>query len=220
MLHKITRAIVLLAVATLLLAAAGLALPSLITRAYAGDRLFTVETAPARRVAIVFGAGLNRRGGPSAVLRDRIRTAIELYETGKVQVLLMSGDNSSAFHDEPTAMKEYALQQGVPESAIATDFAGHSTYDTCYRAGEIFGLSEAILVTQAFHLPRAIFTCSLLGTNAVGVPAHESRYWEGGLAFWTAREVPATLAAFRDIFFSRPQHARGDAESTIPLEVR
>jgi SanA protein len=154
------------------------------------------------------------------VLRDRIRTAAELFFTGKVDVLLMSGDNSDINYDEPTAMKEYALSLGVPEENIVLDFAGRRTYDTCYRARAIFGVEEAFLVTQAFHLPRALFTCNILGVNAVGVAAYESRYWEGAMEYWTMREYPATATAFWDIFFARPEPILGNPQPIFPLEAQ
>jgi len=186
--------------------------PQWLARGYAEPRLATVDGTSPRPVAIVFGAGLTRSGNASAVLRDRIRTAAELYFTGKVEVLLMSGDNSDVYYDEPTAMKEYALTLGIPEEAIVLDFAGRRTYDTCYRARAIFGVSDAILITQAYHLPRALFTCNMLGISAVGVPAQESRYWRGAIEFWTMREYPATAAAFWDVFFARPEPILGNPE--------
>ena len=194
--------------------------PQWLARGYAEPRITTVDGASPRPAAIVFGAGLTRSGNASAVLRDRIRTAAELFFTGKVDVLLMSGDNSDINYDEPTAMKEYALSLGVPEENIVLDFAGRRTYDTCYRARAIFGVEEAFLVTQAFHLPRALFTCNMLGVNAVGVAAYESRYWEGAMEFWTVREYPATATAFWDIFIARPEPVLGNPEPIFSLEMQ
>lgn len=195
-------------------------LPQTLARSYAQSRITTLETTPARTVAIVFGAGLTRSGNASAVLRDRIRAAADLYFAGKVQKLLMSGDNSNEYYDEPTAMKEYALSLGIPETDIVLDFAGRRTYDTCYRARAIFGLTEAILVTQAYHLPRALLTCNVLGVNATGYPAYESRYWEGAMEYWTMREYPATATAFWDIFFAHPQPILGQPEPITPLDAQ
>jgi vancomycin permeability regulator SanA len=194
--------------------------PQWLARGYAQAKITTVESTPSRPVAIVFGAGLNRSGNASTVLRDRIRTAAELYFAGKADVLLMSGDNSDVYYDEPSAMKDYALGLGIPEEAIVLDFAGQRTYDTCYRARAIFGVEQAILVTQAYHLPRALFTCNLLGVNAIGTPAQESRYWNGALEFWTIREYPATTAAFWDVFFAQPQPILGTPEPIFPLEAQ
>ena len=116
-----------------------------------------------RPVVIVFGAGLRRDGTPTTVLRDRVETAAELYRQGKVEKLLMSGDNRFVDYNEPEAMRQYALQLGIPDEDIVLDYAGRRTYDTCYRAGAIFGVKKVILVTQLFHLPRAIY----LATNSV-----------------------------------------------------
>ena len=135
----------------------------IIINLYARPHIYPASQAPARRVAIVFGAGLQWDGTPSPVLRDRITTASDLYFNGKVEKILMSGDNRFVDYNEPGAMLNYALDLGVPREDIVLDFAGRRTYDTCYRARAIFGVTDAVLVTQAFHLPRAVFTCNSLG---------------------------------------------------------
>jgi len=194
--------------------------PQLLTRLFFQDQLYSVADAPARRVAIVFGAGLRWDGTPSAVLRDRVRTASELYFAGKADVLLMSGDNRFEDYNEPAAMKAFALSLGVPEEAIVLDFAGRRTYDTCYRARAIFGVTDAILVTQKFHLPRALYTCNALGVSAVGVVAQQSRYWRGALGLWTVREFLATTVAFWDVYVARPVPVLGNPEPIFPLEAQ
>jgi SanA protein len=135
-----------------------LGVPRLITGIYSNSRIFSVSDAKPERAAIVFGAGLRRDGTPTTILRDRVETAAALYKEGKVRKLLFSGDNSQLDYNEPGAMKEYALQMGIPEDDIVLDYAGRRTYDTCYRAKVIFGLDQALLVTQPYHLPRAVFT--------------------------------------------------------------
>lgn len=194
--------------------------PRMLTRWYAGARLFSPESAPQDRVAIVFGAGLWRDGSPSPVLRDRVSTAAGLYFSGKVEKLLMSGDNSSQFHDEPGAMREYALGLGIPDEDIILDYAGRRTYDTCYRARDIFNLESAILVTQAFHLPRALYTCNMLGVPAVGVPADQRQYRRSSLAFWNLRETIATAVALWQVHISQPQPILGDSEPIFPQEAQ
>ncbi|MCJ7551260.1 MAG: YdcF family protein, partial [Anaerolineae bacterium] len=114
---------------------------------------------PERSVAIVFGAGYWSNGVLSTILRERLDAAIELYEAGKVQKLLFSGDNQVVDYSEPAKMLEYALSQGVPREDIVLDHAGRRTYDTCYRARDIFAVTDATLVTQRYHLPRALETC-------------------------------------------------------------
>lgn len=197
-------------IALTLLVGAIVALPRAITALYAWPRLFAAAESPARRAAIVFGAGLRRDGGPTPVLRDRVKTAAQLYFDGKVEKLLMSGDNSRESYNEPQAMRDYAVSLGVPAGAIVLDYAGRRTYDTCYRAKAIFGLEDAILVTQAFHLPRALYTCNNLGVKAVGVPADLGTY--GAEWFWRVRELPATLQAMLDVHLTRPRPILGDPE--------
>lgn len=189
-----------------------LGIPNLIAEWYARARQFQVEQAPSAPVAIVFGAGLTRDGQPTPVLRDRVATAVELYFDGKVQKILMSGDNRFVDYNEPGAMKRYALSLGVPEADIVLDYAGRRTYDTCYRARHIFGVREAILVTQRFHLPRAIFTCNGLGVDSVGVIADQRTYSQYAHRFWRIREIPATAMAFVDVFITRPLPVLGEPE--------
>jgi len=196
------------------------AIPRLITAVYAWQRVISVENAPNRRIAIVFGAGLMRDGSPTAVLRDRVVTATRLYFDGKVEKLLMSGDNSEIFYNEPGAMKDYAISLGVPEEDIVLDYAGRRTYDTCYRARDIFGVREAILVTQGFHLPRALYTCNKLGVSAVGVPADLQRYLRRARLFWGLRELPATVRAVWEVHVSRPQPILGNPEPIFPTKAQ
>jgi SanA protein len=187
-------------------------LPRLITGLYARPLTYPVEEAPDRKVAIVFGAGLRRDGSPTPVLRDRVEAAAQLYFSGKVEKLLMSGDNRFIYYNEPGSMRLYALELGIPEEAIVMDFAGRRTYDTCYRAKEIFKVNEAVLVTQGFHLPRALYTCNRLGLDAVGISADLRRYRNRSLLFWHIREIPATLVALWEVNFSRPVPVLGEPE--------
>lgn len=128
----------------------------------------------------------------------------------------MSGDNSTANYNEPAAMQAYAIELGVPEAAIVLDYAGQRTYDTCYRAREIFGVNEAVLVTQQFHLPRALYLCNALGVEAVGVPADLREYRKRSLFFWNLRETPATLVALWEAHITRPQPILGNPEPIFP----
>jgi len=191
-------------------------LPRFITFWYARKRVHTVETASAQKVAIVFGAGLWHDGTPTPVLKDRVSTAADLYFSGKVEKLLMSGDNRFVEYNEPGAMKDYAMQLGVPAEDIVLDYAGRRTYDTCYRAGYIFDLQEAILVTQQFHLPRTIYICNKLGVAATGVVADKRVYSRGDALYWQIRELPATLVAFLQVHITRPIPVLGDPEPIFP----
>ena len=133
------------------------------------------EAFPNRSVAIILGAGVKPSGEPLPILKARIETGVDLYKAGKVKKLLMSGDNSSLHHDEPSAMKEYAVALGVPEKDIVMDPYGLNTYDTCYRAKRVYGIKDALIVSQGYHIPRVVYTCRQLGIDAVGVGT--SRYF-------------------------------------------
>jgi SanA protein len=194
----------------------GLLLPRLITTVYAWSRIYHVSSAPTARVAIVFGAGLTRSGLPTPVLRDRVETAAALYRAGKVEKLLLSGDSQLHGYSEPDAMREYALSLGVPASALVLDYAGLRTYDTCYRARAIFGLDSALLVTQDWHLPRALFTCNALGLKAAGVEAVNRHYWPVMLMIWNLREQVATAGALVDLYVSHPAPMLGSPEPIFP----
>ncbi|MBV6395322.1 MAG: hypothetical protein HFACDABA_00897 [Anaerolineales bacterium] len=199
-----------------LLGFAGLLLPRFILLLYGKARTFSVESVPARRAAIVFGAGLWRDGSPTPVLQDRVRTAANLYFAGKVEKLLMSGDNRFVEYNEPEAMRQFALSLGVPEEDIVLDYAGRRTYDTCYRAREIFRLDSVILVTQDFHLPRALYLCNMLGVEAVGVPADIQYYRKISRAIWHLRETLATFGAITDVMYAKPVPVLGDPEPIFP----
>lgn len=190
----------------------GVILPRVITSLYSINKIHQKENAPRERVAVVFGAGLRRDGTPTPILRDRVETAADLYFSGTVKKLLMSGDNRFADYNEPGSMRDYAISLGVPADAIVLDYAGRRTYDTCYRAKAIFGVENAILVTQKFHLPRALFICNVLGVQATGVEANNRQYWRGSLLIWNFREQLATVGAFLDVFINNPTPVLGQPE--------
>lgn len=192
------------------LVTAGLLAPRLYTELMYRTHITTAEAAPQQRVAIVFGAGLWRDGRPAPVLYDRVTTAVALYQQGKVQKLLLSGDNRFEDYNEPQAMRQTALDLGVPDEALVLDYAGRSTYDTCYRAQAIFGVTEALLVTQNFHLPRALFVCDALGINAQGVLADQRTYRRSSLAYWNFREIFATANAWWDVTVAHPTPVLGE----------
>jgi SanA protein len=212
MLKRIFRFVGRLALALGALGLLGMLLPRLITTIYTKHRIYQKDEAPRERLAIVFGAGLRRDGTPTPILRDRVETAASLYISGKVEKLLMSGDNSFLYYNEPEAMRQYAISLGVPDHAIAMDYAGRRTYDTCYRAKAIFGMESALLVTQKFHLPRALFLCNALGLDAYGVEANNRNYWRGSLFIWNFREQLATVGAFLDVYVNSPMPVLGEPE--------
>jgi vancomycin permeability regulator SanA len=151
-----------------------LALSHFVQQRYA-DRILPREGAPKAPMALVFGAGLAPGGVPSAVLAQRLDTAIALWREKKVDAVLVSGDNSDRFHDETRAMRRYLLERGVPERVVLGDDSGLSTYDSCVRAHDVFGMRRALLVTQRFHLPRALYIANSVGMDAWGVAADEGR---------------------------------------------
>jgi SanA protein len=199
--------------------AAVLILARAVTSLVAWNKTYGESDVPARRVAIVFGAGLTRSGEATPVLKDRVETGARLYFAGKAEKLLMSGDNRFVEYNEPEAMRQVALSLGVPDQDIVLDYAGRRTYDSCYRAKKIFGVSEAILVTQKFHLARALFLCNALGLDGVGVEANNRAYLKRSLLFWNLRELPATLTAFADVL-TRPEPVLGKPEPIFPENVQ
>lgn len=169
---------------------------------WATSYTYRADEAPARRVAIVFGARVYSSGRPSAMLADRVAAAADLYHAGTVDALLVTGDNSTEDYNEPAAMREYALSLGVPDDAIVLDYGGRRTYDSCYRARHIFMVEDAVVVTQQFHLPRTLLTCRALGIDAVGVAADYQRpsgYSRVSLNYSRTREIPATVVALLDV---------------------
>ena len=193
-----------------------LAVPRLVTEIYTHGKVYPASEVPARRVAIVFGAGLWRDGSPTPILADRVTAAANLYFAGKVEKLLMSGDNRFVEYNEPEAMRQLALSLGVPYEAIVLDYAGRRTYDTCYRAQYIFGVTEAILVTQAFHMPRAIYLCNHLGVDSIGVGSDLRVYRRYSLFVWNVRELLATTAALWDVHIGHPLPVLGEREPIFP----
>jgi len=144
---------------------------------------------------LVLGAGLQPDGSPSLMLRERIDMGIRLYGSGAAPKLLMSGDHGRADHDEVNAMKDAALAAGIPSEDVFMDHAGFSTYDSLYRAEAIFGAERLLIVTQSYHLPRALYIASRLGLEAVGIPCDTRRY-----AGQLHRDIRELLARDKDFF--------------------
>ena len=161
----------------------------------------TIDTVPETHTAIVLGASVKGNGHLSTILEDRVETAYRLYQKGKVKRLLLSGDNGSKYYDEPTAMKAYLVNKGVPEAHIYLDYAGFDTYDSMYRAQAIFDVKDAIIVTQNFHLPRALYITQQLNLNYKGyvsdlhVFSHESSNKK--------RELLANVKAFMELIYKK-----------------
>ncbi|MCX5382630.1 vancomycin high temperature exclusion protein [Streptomyces sp. NBC_00083] len=161
-----------------------------------GGRIGTVDDAPAAGVAVVFGAGL-WKGEPSPYLAGRLDAAVRLYRAGKVKAVLVTGDNSRTDYDEPDAMRGYLVRHGVPGTRVVADFAGFDTWDSCVRAKKVFGVDRAVLVSQGFHIRRAVALCEAAGVRSYGVgvdAAHDVTWYYGG-----TREVFAAGKALLDV---------------------
>jgi len=140
---------------------------------------------------LVLGARVWDDGSPSAMLEDRLIVGVDLYQAGISDRLLMSGDHSRVDYDEVNAMKDYAKAAGVPSSHIFMDHAGFSTYESLYRARDIFGVKKVVIVSQGYHLYRAIYTARALGLEAWGVPSDLRNY--PGMPYYEFREKIARI---------------------------
>ncbi|WP_371495465.1 YdcF family protein [Kitasatospora sp. NBC_00374] len=186
--------------------------PSTWLRLDDGGRVGSVGSAPSAPVAVVFGAGLFE-GEPSPYLAHRLDAALALYQQHKVQAILVTGDNGSKDYDEPDAMRHYLIQRGVPEVRVVGDYAGFDTWDSCTRARQIFGVDRAVLVSQTFHVRRALALCEAAGIDsyAVGVDeGHNATWYYGGL-----REIPGAGKALLDAWLRPDPQFLGPHEAGV-----
>ena len=160
---------------------------------------------------IVLGAGI-WGDKPSPMLQDRLDEAIKLYENDKSPKIIMSGDHGQESYDEVNIMKEYAIKKGVPSEDIFMDHAGFSTYESIYRAKSIFKVKKAIIVTQEYHLYRALYIANSLGLEAIGVGADPRKY--SGQTFREIREILARDKDFIQVLFKIKPTYLGE---TIPV---
>ncbi|GAB7108206.1 ElyC/SanA/YdcF family protein [Streptomyces phaeofaciens JCM 4814] len=175
-------------------------------------RLGTTDDAPRTEVAVVFGAGL-WEGEPSPYLAHRLDAAARLYGQGRVEVVLVTGDNSREDYDEPDAMRAYLTRHGVPDARIVSDYAGFDTWDSCVRAKKIFGVDKAVLISQGFHIRRAVALCEAAGVESYGVGVdakHDVTWYYGG-----AREVLAAGKAALDAVFEPDPRFLGPREPGV-----
>lgn len=142
---------------------------------------------------VVLGCQVRSDGTPSHMLEDRLKRGVALYDAGAAPKLLMSGDHGRVTYDEVNTMKQYAVDADVPSADVFMDHAGFSTYETVYRAKEIFGADKILIVTQQYHLYRALYIAKALGIEAYGVAA-DYRQYSGQLA----RDVREVLARVKD----------------------
>ncbi|MEV7995469.1 ElyC/SanA/YdcF family protein [Streptomyces sp. NPDC086077] len=176
------------------------------------DRLRTTADAPRTEVAVVFGAGL-WNGEPSPYLAHRLDAAAELYRAGRVKAVLVTGDNSREDYDEPDAMRAYLTRHGVPDTRIVSDYAGFDTWDSCVRARKIFGVDEAVLISQGFHIRRAVALCEAAGVASYGVGVderHDATWYYGGV-----REILAAGKGALDVAFKPDPRFLGPREPGV-----
>ena len=160
----------------------------------------------------MLGCLVNDGGVPSDMLHDRLRQSVELYKMGAAPKLLMSGDHGREYYDEVDAMKIYAVGQGIASEHVFMDHAGFSTYESMYRAKEIFGVKKVIIVTQEYHLYRAVYIARSLGLDAYGVTSDYDRYY--GQFRRDVREVLARVKDFGTSIFKPEPTYLGE---TIPI---
>ena len=158
----------------------------------------------------MLGAGV-KDGKPTPILKDRLDKGIELYKNGYAKKIIMSGDHGTSEYDEVNVMKQYAIEEGVPSSDIFMDHAGFSTYDSVYRAKEIFGVKHMMIVSQKYHLYRALYLANSLKVDAVGVPAEDITY--NGAAYREFREILARNKDFVKGLLAPPSTYLGDTIS-------
>ncbi|MGB5943545.1 MAG: ElyC/SanA/YdcF family protein [Leeuwenhoekiella sp.] len=194
------------AAALTLLFVAGLAL---YIKHYSEPYIFdSKEEVPKTYTALVLGASVKSNGQLSTMLRDRVQSTLLLYRAGKVQRFLLSGDNGTTFYNEPQAMKNYLLEHNVPEKDIFLDFAGFDTYDSVYRASYIFEVDHAIIITQQFHLKRAVYIARKMGLNYYGYEADRRDYPSktiNGL-----RELIANVKAWAELLVEKEPYFKGE----------
>ncbi|MFF1272891.1 vancomycin high temperature exclusion protein [Streptomyces marokkonensis] len=200
--RRLVRAVVAVCVLALL--------PATWLRLTTGNRLRAAADVPRTDVAVVFGAGL-WDGEPSPYLAHRLDAAAELYRAGRIEVVLVTGDNSREDYDEPDAMRAYLTRHGVPDARIVSDYAGFDTWDSCVRAKRIFGVDRAVLISQGFHIRRAVALCEAAGVSSHGVGVgepHDATWYYGGVREVVAAGKAALDAAFRpDPRFLGPREA-------------
>lgn len=181
----------------------------------AGNKILTPEEAAQLAdvdCIVVLGCYVHDDGTPSHMLEDRLKRSVELYQLGIAEKLLMSGDHGRTNYDEVAAMKSYAVGQGIASEDVFMDHAGFSTYESMYRAKEIFGTQKIVIVTQKYHLYRAIYIARQLGINAYGVAADYRDY--SGQFMRDVREILARVKDFAVCLFKPEPTYLGDA---IPI---
>lgn len=167
----------------------------------------SIRRFPKNDVGIIFGAGI-RGDEPSKYLKDRLDAGILLYKSKRINKILLSGDNGREEYDELTVMKNYCFKHGVDTAKIFIDYAGFDTYSTMYRAKHIFKIKRATLISQKYHLNRAIYIGQKLGIKSVGYSANKGEY--RGYKYVCFREYGSVFKSFFDVLRNREPHFLGN----------
>ena len=174
--------------------------------------VYTTENVRPGDAIIVLGAYVEPSGEVSWMLKDRLDFALQLYNLGKAPKIIVSGDHGQKSYDEVNAMRKYLLDREIPSEDIFMDHAGFNTYNSMYRARDIFEVKKPIIVSQRYHVVRASYIAKMLGMDAAGVGADTHRY--PGMEFYEFREYGARLRAFWDCLFHTKPKLLGE---TIPV---
>jgi vancomycin permeability regulator SanA len=196
---KLAKALFIVIAAMVVLAVIVVAIINLHVKAKTSDRVYVVSTVPRDDydAALVLGCGVYNNEYPSPLLRERLDAAVELFHEGVVNKLIMSGDHGQDNYNEVAVMKQYAIDEGVPSEAIFMDHAGFSTYESVFRARDIFMADSVLIVSQEYHVYRALYVAEALGLEAYAVSADKTR-----LSGQTARDLREILARNKDFIFS------------------
>lgn len=192
--------------------------PAWYVRVVSDGRMTSVDEVPTLPVALVLGAEVYADGRPSRYLRARLDLARELFAAGKVEAILVSGDGTRHYN-ETDGMRDYLVAHGVPAQRIATDHSGFDTYDSCVRARKVFGVTRAIVVSQTYHLPRALAICRAIGLDAWGVGDDSVRKNQEMWSYGTLRELGANLKMVWDLV-SRRQPVLGPHDDSLDRALR
>ena len=214
------RRLVRLAVAGVLLVVVTVGASVVWVRSGAAGHIFSEVDVPPAPVALVLGAQVNPDGQASPFLAARLDLARRLFLAGKVRVILVSGDNMRLHYDEPDAMRGWLIAHDVPAAKIVRDYAGFDTYDSCDRAIRIFGVHQAIVVTQSYHVPRAVMLCRRLGLDASGVGDESVKQYRWPWLISSTREYGACVKAVFDVVSGRDPVYLGRHETGVEDALR
>jgi vancomycin permeability regulator SanA len=189
-------------------------------RLASSGRIYTLADVPARPVALVLGAQVYADGTPSPFLKARLAMARDLYRAGKVRAVLVSGDNMRFSYNEPDAMRAWLIAEGLPPVKVVADYAGFDTSDSCQRANRIFGATALIVLTQSYHIRRAVALCRDAGIDAVGVGDETVAVYREAWKAALVREQGATVKALIDVVTGQDPTHWGRRETSLDEAVR